>query len=155
MLFYRLTPIFDRKNSHAGLFTGASSYYFYSVCKSLPSALHHLIAEDSKRLLEKSASGRRRFLQQTSVIAACVAEPALAQPRKASAAQRSVSIAQLVDVSQAQQDVSKDFLTGSRTGWQDINLRGGLRRRRVEHIACETDGTPASLRAALESVRKA
>ena len=104
-------------------------------------------------LLEKSASSRRRFPQQTSVIAACVAAPALAQPGKVDAAQRSVSIAQLVDVSQAQQDVSKDFLTGSRAALQDINLRGGLRGRRVEYIAFETDGTPASLRAALDSVK--
>lgn len=103
--------------------------------------------------LTKSTPSRRRFLQKTSVLAACVAAPVLAQPGKAGAATRGVTIAQLVDVSQAQQDVSKDFLTGSRAAWQDINLRGGLRGRRVEHLAFETDGTPASLRAALDSVK--
>ena len=104
-------------------------------------------------LLTKPTSGRRRFLQQASVVAACVAAPALAQPGKPGVAPRSVTIAQLVDVSQAQQDVSKDFLIGSRAAWQDINLRGGIRGRRVEHLAIETDGTPASLRTALDSVK--
>ena len=101
----------------------------------------------------KSPSRRRQFLQQASVVAACVAAPAWAQPGRAGAAPRSVTIAQFVDVSQAQQDVSKDFLIGSRAAWQDINLRGGIRGRRVEHLAIETDGTPASLRTALDSVK--
>ncbi len=104
-------------------------------------------------LLTKPGSGRRQFLQQASVAAACVAAPAWAQPGKAGAAPRSVTIAQLVDVSQAQQDVSKDFLIGSRAAWQDINLRGGIRGRRVEHLAFDVDGTPASLRTALDSVK--
>jgi len=104
-------------------------------------------------LQKKSTSGRRRFLQQASVVAACVAAPALAQPGKGGAAPRSVTIAQLVDVSQAQQDVSKDFLIGSRAAWQDINLRGGIRGRRVEHLTIEADATPVSVRAALDSVK--
>lgn len=103
--------------------------------------------------LTKPLSGRRRFLQQVSLAAACAAASALAQPGKTSTVPRSVAIAQLVDVSQAQLDVSKDFLTGSRAAWHDINLRGGLRGRQVEHLAFETDGTPASVRAALESVK--
>lgn len=75
-----------------------------------------------------------------------------AQPGKP-AASRGVVVAQVVDFSQAQQDVSKDFLIGSRAAWQDINARGGIRGRQVQHLALETDGTPASLRAALDSVR--
>ena len=103
-------------------------------------------------LLKQPTSNRRRFLQQASVVAACVAAPSWAQPGKGGAASRSVTIAQFVDVSQAQQDVSKDFLIGSRAAWQDINLRGGIRGRRVEHLAIETDGTPASVRTALDGV---
>lgn len=103
--------------------------------------------------LAKSSSARRRFLQQASALTACIAAPALAQQGKASAAPRSLVIAQIVDVSQAQQDVSKDFLVGSRAAWQDINLQGGLRGRRVEHLTFETDGMPASLRAALNDIR--
>jgi ABC-type branched-subunit amino acid transport system substrate-binding protein len=64
-----------------------------------------------------------------------------------------VAVAQIVDFSQAQQDVSKDFLIGSRAAWQDINQRGGLRGRQVQHMSIETDGTPASLRSALESIK--
>ena len=48
--------------------------------------------------------------------------------------------------------MSRDFLIGSRAAWQDINLRGGLRGRRIEHRVLETDGSPASLQAALGSV---
>ena len=59
----------------------------------------------------------------------------------------------MVDFSQAQQDVSKDFLIGSRAAWQDINLRGGINGRQVQHLAVETDGTATSLRVALDSVK--
>ena len=38
-------------------------------------------------------------------------------------------MAQIHDTSAAQQDVSKDFLIGSRAAWQDINAKGGLRGR--------------------------
>jgi ABC-type branched-subunit amino acid transport system substrate-binding protein len=93
---------------------------------------------------------RRQLLRRTSLAAAAIASPAWAQPGKTS---RSVVVAQPVDFSQAQQDVSKDFLIGSRAAWQDINLRGGVRGRPVQHLALETDGTPASLRTALDSVR--
>ena len=57
------------------------------------------------------------------------------------------------DVSAAQQDVSKDFLIGSRAAWQDINSRGGLRGRPVQHLAVEVDGTAAGLRSALLALR--
>lgn len=103
--------------------------------------------------LSKSASGRRGFLQQAGLLTTNVAIPAFAQPGKAGAASRILTIAQLVDVSQAQQDVSKDFLIGSRAAWQDINLRGGIRGRPVEHVAIEADGTLASIRTALDTVK--
>lgn len=97
---------------------------------------------------------RRQLLRHASLVtaAAATASPVWAQPGKA-AASRSIVVAQAVDFSQAQQDVSKDFLIGSRAAWQDINLRGGIRGRQVQHLALETDGTPASLRTALDSVK--
>ena len=105
-------------------------------------------------LQTRSRSDRRQFLHLAGAAAASLATSVLAQPGKAGvAAPRSVTIAQLVDVSQAQQDVSKDFLIGSRAAWQDINLRGGIRGRPVEHLAFETDGTPVSVRTALKSVK--
>ncbi|MDB5966859.1 MAG: amino acid/amide transporter substrate-binding protein family [Polaromonas sp.] len=96
---------------------------------------------------------RRQLLQQASLAGASALVPAWAQSGKPAASSKSVVIAQLVDFSQAQQDVSKDFLIGSRAAWQDINLRGGLRGRPVQHLVLETDGTPGSLRAAVDAVK--
>lgn len=78
---------------------------------------------------------------------------ALAQPGSRTASTRSVTVAQLVDSSPGQLDVSRDFLIGSRAFWQDANSRGGLRGRPVQHLAIDCDGTPASVRAGLDSVR--
>lgn len=102
--------------------------------------------------LPNPAISRRQLLQRASMLTAGAATTVWAQPGRP-AASRSVVVAQVVDFSPAQQDVSKDFLIGSRAAWQDINARGGIRDRQVQHLALETDGTPASLRAALDSVR--
>lgn len=99
-------------------------------------------------------TSRRQWLQHVSLLAAGAAAPVWAQPAQTGAASRGLMVAQLVDFSSEQQDVSKDFLIGSRAAWQDINAHGGIRGRRVEHLAVETDGTPASLRAALASLKK-
>lgn len=95
---------------------------------------------------------RRRLLLGTA--AACGAPAAaLAQDSKAAAGSRSLTVAQIVDTSARQQDVSKDFLIGSRAAWQDINSRGGLRGRPVTHLSVEVDGSAESLRSALVSLR--
>lgn len=95
--------------------------------------------------LTPTSPGRRRALLGA---AALVAAPAVfAQASKTAA--RSMLVAQIVDTSPTQQDVSKDFLIGSRAAWQDINARGGLRGKPVQHVSVETDGTAASVRAAL------
>jgi Periplasmic binding protein len=96
---------------------------------------------------------RRRLLKHASLAVAAPASVAWAQPGKPSRQSTSIVVAQIVDFSQAQQDVSKDFLIGSRAAWQDINLRGGINGRQVQHLAVETDGSPAGLRAALDSVK--
>jgi ABC-type branched-subunit amino acid transport system substrate-binding protein len=75
------------------------------------------------------------------------------QPGRSPAIGRAVTVAQIVDTSVSQQDVSKDFLIGSRAAWQDINAKGGLRGRPVQHTSFEIDGSPASLSAALSAVR--
>lgn len=92
---------------------------------------------------------RRRALLLS---AAAVAAPALAQPGRA-ASGKPITVVQVVDTSTAQQDVSKDFLIGSRAFWQDLNSRGGVRGRPVTHQTVEMDGTPASLGAALAQIR--
>ncbi|MDO9358835.1 MAG: ABC transporter substrate-binding protein [Polaromonas sp.] len=97
---------------------------------------------------------RRSLVKGAASLAAAALLPApavLAQSR--SAGNRSLMVAQVVDYSLAQQDVSKDFLIGSRAAWQDVNSRGGVRGRRIEHLALETDGTPASVQKALASIR--
>lgn len=95
--------------------------------------------------------GRRRALQSGAALALACALPARSQPGKGAA--RSATVAQVVDTSPAQQDVSRDFLIGSRAAWQDINRRGGLKGRPVQHLSIEVDGSPPSLQAALASLK--
>jgi ABC-type branched-subunit amino acid transport system substrate-binding protein len=83
--------------------------------------------------------------------AAALALPTLAQPR--TAASRPLVVAQLCDVSAAAQDVSRDFVIGTRAAWQDIDKRGGLRGRPVQHLVLEVDGSPESVRQAWHTVR--
>ena len=98
---------------------------------------------------------RRRMLFSSSALTASAlltgTAPAWAQGSKSTTGGKSLVVAQIVDVSQAQQDVSKDFLIGSRAAWQDINLRGGIKGRKVLHQTLETDGTPASVKQALDA----
>ena len=96
---------------------------------------------------------RRQFLRGVSLAGLTSSVPAFAQVSKPATSSRNVVIAQPVDFSQGQQDVSKDFLIGSRAAWQDINLRGGIRGRPVQHLTLETDGSPGSVRAAMDSIR--
>ena len=105
-----------------------------------------------KKLPQPPTFSRRSWLQSAGTLAATTCAPLWAQPAKP-AASRSIVVAQMVDLSQAQQDVSKDFLIGSRAAWQDINLRGGIRGRQVQHVAVETDGTPASVGSALDAIK--
>ncbi len=95
---------------------------------------------------------RRHLMKGGAALSACVAFPAWTQPGRA-APSRAPVIAQIIDVSNEQQDVAKDFLIGSRAAWQDINKKGGVRGRQVQHLSLEIDGTPASLRAALAQLR--
>ncbi|MEO7548506.1 MAG: ABC transporter substrate-binding protein [Ramlibacter sp.] len=94
--------------------------------------------------------GRRRLLL-TGAACALASGTAWAQPgRKAG---KPITVAQIFDTSPDQQDVAKDFLIGSRAAWQDINSKGGVRGRPVQHTSIEVDGTAASLRAAVDSIR--
>ena len=96
---------------------------------------------------------RRQLLQGAVLLAAGATAPLWAQSGKTAGNSRSIVVAQVVDFSVAQQDVSKDFLIGSRAAWQDINSKGGLRGKPVQHLTLETDGTPASIRAALDKIK--
>ena len=97
-----------------------------------------------------SSPARRRIIAAGGAALLGSAIPAQSQPGRAAAP---LAIAQIVDVSALQQDVSKDFLIGSRAAWQDINAKGGVRGRQVQHLAIEVDGTLPSLQAAIASVK--
>ena len=97
------------------------------------------------------ASTRRQLLRAAASLP-LLGSVAQAQPARAPAA-RVPEIVQIVDVSASQLDVSRDFLIGSRAAWQEFNARGGLRGRAVQHTVIEVDGSPASLRLALATVR--
>jgi ABC-type branched-subunit amino acid transport system substrate-binding protein len=96
--------------------------------------------------------GRRAALRRAGAFALGTAASAWAQPGKAVSG-KPVTIVQVVDVSPEQQDVSKDYLIGSRAAWQDINAKGGLKGRPVQHQTIEVDGTLASARAALQAIK--
>ena len=91
----------------------------------------------------------RHFLAATTSMAAVAAWPAWSQPGGG----RGPAVVQIADTSAGQIDVTKDFLAGSRTAWQEINARGGLRGKTVQHQILEVDGTAVSLRAAVESLK--
>ncbi|MDF1483811.1 ABC transporter substrate-binding protein [Ramlibacter sp. H39-3-26] len=97
---------------------------------------------------------RRHWLQWGAGTAAAALLPAAAQSPQSGAAAAPPTIIQIADLSRAQQDVSRDFLVGSRTAWQELNARGGLRGRPVRHQVIEIDGTPASLRNAWQAANE-
>lgn len=101
-----------------------------------------------------STGSRRSLLRGTMQLVACAVAPAWAQPGKASGAARALVVAQIVDSTASQLDVSRDFLIGSRAAWQDINAKGGVNGRPIRHVALEVDGSPGSLRTALDSIKR-
>jgi ABC-type branched-subunit amino acid transport system substrate-binding protein len=95
-------------------------------------------------------STRRHFLTAVSATLAATATPVWAQPGSPG---RGITVAQIADMSPGQIDVSKDFLAGSRTAWQEINAKGGLRGKPVQHQIVEVDGSAVSLREAVNSIK--
>ena len=57
-------------------------------------------------------------------------------------------------MSATQQDISRDFLTGSRAAWVDLNARGGVQGKPVQHLVLETDGTTAQLQSAWKTAHQ-
>lgn len=73
--------------------------------------------------------------------------PALSQNNQPGS--KGLLIAQIVDMSVAHRDVSKDFLIGARAAWQEFSRHAPPHVRDVEHLVLEVDGSTESLRAAL------
>ena len=108
-----------------------------------------------KNRLSNEVSGqfqaRRRFLRTAGAASAVAAtSPALFAQ---SPAARGPMVAQIVDSSNQNQDISKDFLVGSRTAWQEINAAGGLRGQAIRHVVLETDGSTSQVDAAWAQLR--
>lgn len=82
---------------------------------------------------------------------AALCQPLAAQQR--GPAPRAITVAQIHDGSTGEQDVARDFLVGARAAWQDVNARGGLQGRPVQHLALEVDGSAASVQQAWAAVR--
>ncbi len=102
----------------------------------------------------QSEVSRRRVLRGTVGWLAGTVAPAWSQPAKSAGSSRTLMVAQIVDNTPGQLDVSRDFLIGSRAAWQEINAKGGVNGRPVQHLALEVDGSAGSLRAALDTVKK-
>jgi len=97
--------------------------------------------------------GRRRALHALISLPMALATPTWAQPAKSNSGSRPVTISQIVDTSTSQIDVTKDFLVGSRAAWQEINGRGGVQGVAVRHNVIEVNGSPASLRSAMDTLK--
>ncbi len=95
----------------------------------------------------------RRWLLQSSALALLGLQSARAQSAKLATPSRTPSIVQIVDMSAAQTDVSKDFLVGSRAAWQEFTQKGGLKGKPLVHQTIEVDGSASGLRAAFEGIQ--
>lgn len=104
-------------------------------------------------MTQKYNPGRRRSLRTLVCASFASVLPVWAQSSKGSASNRVLTVAQIVDMSNSQIDVSKDFLVGSRTAWQEINAKGGIQGAPVRHLVMEVDGSPTSLRTAVDSLK--
>ena len=62
-----------------------------------------------------------------------------------------IRLAQLLDSSQDQQEISRDYATGVRLGVSDFNRTA---RRRIQLVNFDSDGSPASLKAVMQSIGK-
>ncbi len=97
--------------------------------------------------------GRRGVLRALASLPLALTAPGWAQASRSSSASRTITLTQIADLSVNQIDVSKDFLVGSRAAWQEINARGGLQGYTVRHQVIEVNGSVASLRAAMDTLK--
>lgn len=101
-----------------------------------------------------STPSRRNILQSAVGLAASASLPVWAQTARSHGGERTAVVAQIIDTSTGQLDVSRDFLVGSRVAWQDMNAKGGVNSNHIKHMVLEVDGSAESLRRALEAVKR-
>ena len=95
---------------------------------------------------------RRRII--LGAAGAALASPALEVLAQSAATSRTadpIRLAQLLDSSQDQQEISRDYSTGVRLAVNDFNRTA---RRRIQLVNFESDGTAGSLKTIMQSVRK-
>jgi ABC-type branched-subunit amino acid transport system substrate-binding protein len=97
---------------------------------------------------------RRQWLQWSAGTVLGSQSTAFAQMPGSRDNARPVTIAQIVDMSSGQQDVSRDFLTGSRAAWQDLQAKGGIKGQAVQHLVLEVNGTGPALREAWKGLQE-
>lgn len=97
---------------------------------------------------------RRQWLQWSAGAALGSQLPARAQTSVNRSPGRPLAIGQIVDMSSNQQDVSRDFLTGSRAAWMDLHARGGIKGQPIRHVVIEVNGTGPALRKAWQGLQE-
>ncbi|MFM2111444.1 MAG: hypothetical protein RLZZ271_104 [Pseudomonadota bacterium] len=95
----------------------------------------------------------RRALLATPVAAALSCQSLTGHAAKPETRSRdAVYVAQLFDTSLAHQDVSRDFMIGSRCAWQEMQQAAPKAQVGIRHRAIEVDGSPRQLESALETL---
>ena len=105
------------------------------------------------RMLESHRPVRRKLiLGATGVAIASPASLAFSQILTSSRGQADlIRLAQLLDTAPDQQESSRDYATGVRIAVNDHNKTA---RRRIQLVNYESDGSVASIKAAVQSIRK-
>ncbi|MEZ5608656.1 MAG: ABC transporter substrate-binding protein [Burkholderiaceae bacterium] len=88
---------------------------------------------------------RRAALRAGAAVCTLPLLPAQAQDSAA------LTVAQIIDESPEQHDVSRDFAVGARAAWAAVNADGGVRGQRVQHLVLATQGRSAELRQAWQT----
>ena len=88
---------------------------------------------------------RRAALRASAAVCALPLLPARAQEPTA------LTVAQIIDESPDQHDVSRDFVVGARAAWAAVNADGGVRGQRVQHWVLTTQGGRGELRQAWQT----
>lgn len=104
------------------------------------------------RAMNSFVLNRRHWLQVCAAASLAPHASVFAQPGAKASDAAPIVVAQIADMSPSQQDVSRDFLIGSRAAWQDVNARGGIQGRRVQHQTIEVQGPGEGLQSIWRSV---
>lgn len=106
-------------------------------------------------MFDSIALTRRACLRGGAFSAVAMLGATAAFAQRSTASSEPPTVLQVVDTSPTQQDVAKDFLTGSLAAWQELNAGGGVRGRPVVHrkfeINTQTTNWQVALSAALEN----